>query len=102
VIYRKFKEKNAKGNQLSAVDVLGSFDFATNLISLDSIEAKDLSSLVMNREEDSPLPDEIVFGLRKVLPLAIHEYTHFIDATSTVWGINHLSKMRFAYECDDR
>lgn len=102
MIYRRFKAKNSRGNQLSAVDILGRFDFGTTLISLDSLDAKDLSHLAKKNPEDEQLTDEALCDLRKVLPLAIHEYTHFVDATSTVWGIDHLAKMRLAYECDYR
>ena len=94
MIYRRSKAKNSRGNQLSAVDILGRFDFGTTLISLDSLDAKDLSHLAKKNPEDERLTDEALCDLRKVLPLAIHEYTHFVDATSTVWGIDHLTKMR--------
>lgn len=40
--------------------------------------------------------------LKEVLPLALHEYTHFIDSTSTVWGVKFLELMERAYVSDDR
>ncbi len=97
MLYDKYKAKNLKTNILSKIDVLGSFDFTTCLISLDSLEVKDLEVL-KNTELDVP---EINAKYRKVLPLAIHEYTHFIDSTSTVWGFNHLLMMNDAYLSND-
>jgi len=32
-----------------------------------------------------------------IMPLIAHEYTHFIDATSTCWGLYHLSLLDNAY-----
>lgn len=96
--YEKFKAKNSKSNILSKIDILGSFDFTTCLISLDSIQSSDMKVLSSKELQST----EINFKYRKVLPLAIHEYTHFIDSTSTVWGINHLSMMNDAYLSNDR
>ncbi|MFT6578106.1 MAG: hypothetical protein ACJAW0_000537 [Zhongshania sp.] len=101
-MYRKFVEKNSNNNILSAVDVLGRFDFGTCLISLDSLDTNDLERLAKSHTKGEKPTDDVLFGLRKVLPLAIHEYTHFIDSTSTVWGIDHLHMMNSAYESDDR
>jgi predicted HD phosphohydrolase len=39
---------------------------------------------------------------KKVLPLAIHEHAHFIDSTSTAWGLNHLNLMNQAYLCGNK
>jgi hypothetical protein len=35
--------------------------------------------------------------LTKIFGLAFHEYTHFIDSTSTVWGIDYLNILNAAY-----
>jgi len=96
--YEKYKVQNAKSNILSKIDILGSFDFTTCLISLDSVESDDMK-ILSNKELQST---EINFKYRKILPLAIHEYTHFIDSTSTVWGINHLAMMNDAYLSNDK
>ncbi len=98
MLYDKYKAKNSKTNILSKVDILGSFDFTTCLISLDSLEAKDLKVLG-NKKYDLT---EINSKYRKVLPLAVHEYTHFIDSTSTIWGFNHLIMMNDAYLSNDK
>lgn len=97
MLYDKFKLKNSKTNILSKIDVLGSFDFTTCLISLDSLEIKDLEVL-KNKKINLP---EVNEKYRKIIPLAIHEYTHFIDATSTIWGFNHLIMMNDAYLSSD-
>lgn len=98
MLYDKYKLRNSGTNILSKIDVLGSFDFTTCLISLDSLENKDLE--VLNNKK-LYLP-EINEKYRNILPLAIHEYTHFIDATSTIWGFNHLLLMNDAYLSNDK
>jgi len=98
MLYDKFKAKNADANILSKIDILGSFDFTTCLISLDSINSKDLKVLSDKRYKDP----KINLKYRKILPLAVHEYTHFIDSTSTIWGFNHLIMMNNAYLSNDR
>jgi hypothetical protein len=102
MLYKKFREKISRSNQLSAVDTLGSFDFWTCLISLDSLVARDLEVLSGEGGEAGSRSDDTVLQFRRILPLAVHEYTHFLDTTSTVWGIDHLSMMNAAYLCDDR
>lgn len=102
--FLEFKSKTAKWNQLSGVDVLGSYDFYTSIISLDSLEKPDIDKLktlfiksptiLAAGGKTNPAQYE---SLQKVFPLAAHEYTHFVDATSTLWGLRHLSKMNLAY-----
>lgn len=98
MIYDKYKARNLKRNILSKIDVLGSFDFTTCLIALDSLEMKDLEGLNSSKL-DLPKMNQ---RYRKVIPLAIHEYTHFIDSTSTIWGFNHLLMMNDAYLSNDK
>lgn len=83
-----------RNNILFQVDTLGSFDFLTYIISLESLN---LYSLKVLQEKERIHEHEINSKLRTVLPLAVHEYTHFIDSTSTVWGVNHLTLMNEAY-----
>lgn len=92
---KKYYDEIFKTNNiLFQVDTLGSFDFSTYIISLESLN---LYSLKILQEKEKIHIHEINSKLRTVLPLAVHEYTHFIDSTSTVWGINHLSLMNEAY-----
>lgn len=101
-----FETRTARRNQLSAVDILGSFDFPTAVIHLKSLNAADigqaqklLAGFTPDWNEGNPrlLSGDQFLALAKVLPLAVHEYTHFIDATSTLWGLRHLQQMSGAY-----
>ncbi|WNZ54801.1 hypothetical protein QT397_18220 [Microbulbifer sp. MKSA007] len=73
--------------RLLELDVLGSFDFFTNSVCLNNITPQDFE-ILKNGEFSMQL---------KVVPLAVHEYTHFLDATSSLWGLRHLVKMNKGY-----
>lgn len=77
--------------QLLESDTLGSFDFFTSTVCLDSIDSKDFEAFKSNDKS----------SIVKLLPLAIHEYTHFVDSTSTLWGMKHLQKMNEAYSSNN-
>jgi len=77
-------------------DTLGSFDFFTCMVCLDSIDSHRFDQFLGAIEAK----DYAV--LCRVLPLAVHEFTHFIDSTSTDWGMNHLNKMNEAYCSNNR
>lgn len=108
--FSNFKNKTARRNILAKVDILGSFDFYTSLVSLDSLSVKDidqaknvfqglsLSELVKQKK----LTLDQYSSAAKVFPLAAHEYAHFIDSTSTLWGMQHLSLMNEAYLSNDK
>ncbi len=103
--YEDFKLKTKKWNLFSPVDILGAFDFYTSIISLDSVSENDILALLSSFDIANKSTIELMKNinlsqyekLSKILPLAIHEYTHFIDATSTLWGLNHLNLMNEAY-----
>lgn len=78
-------------------DVLGSFDFQTLLISLDSLASGQLAGVEKLFGDGSVLDLESFEKLGRVFPLAAHEGTHFIDATSTLWGMRHLDMMNSAH-----
>lgn len=106
---KEFDAKLGKRNLLDRVDVLGSFDFYTTIIHLKALRIEDVAQVAsvfpQMSEEDfdkSKLPElcaEQYISLARVLPLAIHEYTHFVDSTSTLWGLRHLWLMNRAYQC---
>lgn len=94
-------------NVLARSDVLGSFDFFTTIVSLESLTSGDLSaqvvaSMLKSNSRPGKLTDEQYKSISKVFPLVFHEYAHFFDATSTLWGIKHLNLMNSAYCSDDR
>ena len=86
--------------------VLGKYDFFTTIISLDSVERKHLEGLIDHIKEldkfyfgdgSSGISFELYQKLSKMNPLAFHEYTHYIDCTSTLWGMKLLALMDDAY-----
>jgi hypothetical protein len=103
--YIDFKLKTKRWNQFSAVDTLGAFDFYTTIVSFEAIGGRDLQNLHENFDGVVPKIELKENGLTpkqyeiasKILPLAAHEYTHFFDSTSTIWGMRHLKLMNNAY-----
>jgi len=100
------KTKTARWNHFHKVDLLGAFDFYTTIVSFDALSAADLNEVKKHCSTDlrfdSPITPKQYEALAKVLPLAAHEYTHFVDATSSIWGLGHLNLMNDAYLADDR
>lgn len=89
--FEKFKDTLKSYRRLLEADTLGSFDFFTCIICLDSIDTRAFDKFIEAKNSKDYL------YLSKITPLVIHEFTHFIDSTSTVWGMNHLRKMNDAY-----
>lgn len=87
----KYRNSIKTYKRLLESDTLGSFDFFTSTVCLDSILLRDFE------EFRRALKSNDYDSLTKVIPLAVHEYTHFIDSTSTLWGLRHLAKMNDAY-----
>lgn len=87
----KLKKTFRSYKRLLESDTLGSFDFFTCIICLDSIDSAGLGNYL------EALTTKNYLAQCKLAPLAAHEFTHFIDSTSTVWGMNHLNKMNEAY-----
>jgi len=84
----KYRNNIKSCKRLLESDTLGSFDFFTSTICLDSVETRHFEAFkTSNSYAEST----------KVFPLAIHEYTHFVDSTSTLWGMKHHLKMNEAY-----
>lgn len=82
------------------LDTAGSFDFYTCAISLDAVQPESLARL--RTTEDARQPGEAYtadefHAHEAIMPLIAHEYTHFIDATSTCWGLSHLALLDNAY-----
>lgn len=104
--FQKTKAKTARWNLFGKIDLLGSFDFYTALITLDAISIRDIKrtkeAFRDGLHPDRPLSPDQYEALSKVMPLAVHELTHFLDATSTVWGLEHLTLMSEAYSSEAR
>ncbi|MBA4318231.1 MAG: hypothetical protein C0412_07505 [Flavobacterium sp.] len=103
--FSDFKKKTDFGNLLKQVDILGSFDFYTCCVALDSLTMNDfdfLKSIDSSENHSSATGKKLHQNqyrqLAKVFPLTLHELTHFIDSTSTLWGLKHLCLMNRAYQ----
>jgi hypothetical protein len=82
------------------LDVLGSFDFYTQIVSVDAVESTEFDQLmreVFSDHPGQPFSMEQFQRYERVLPLLAHELTHFVDCTATVWGLNHLSLLDNAF-----
>lgn len=102
---QKRKKTSERWNCFSKADVLGSFDFMTLTISLDSLKGDDFNHLgkllsrgdykdeILNRN----LKYDLYEALKKLYGLSFHEYTHFVDSTSTAWGASFLRILNEAY-----
>lgn len=64
------------------VNTVGKYDFLSQTVCANSLETTHLSHLINN-------PKDIQIK-RKVLGIFIHEITHWLDHTSTLWGQNFL------------
>jgi len=86
---------------LEKTDLLGYFDFYSSIVTFDSLEIADVQRIARLKFSDA-LMEQDYTALARVMPLAAHEYTHFIDATSTLWGLNHQLLMNRAYLSDQQ
>jgi hypothetical protein len=100
----QLKHTRSRWSILSKVDQLGAIDLWTLTISLDALRPMETSGLSV---DDLKIAKGTVFNyaeyeLRKtVLVLAAHEYTHFVDATSSLWGMHHLSYINACHNIDN-
>lgn len=102
--FDEFKNKAGTFNVLRRIDFAGCYYYATATVTFDSLVEADiikLKNLEMDSKVSPRLSEDQYKILSKILPLAAHEYTHFIDSTSSLWGLNLLAKMNEAYLCSD-
>ena len=97
----QLKNTRSRWSILSKVDQLGAIDFWTLTISLDALIPKNTNGLTV---EDLQLPLDTVLDFteyerrKSALTLAAHEYTHFVDATSSIWGMKHLNQINWCHK----
>lgn len=87
-------------SRILQLDVKGSFDFYTQIVSLDAVvtaECDELMRDITSDRLDQPLTLEAFQRREKLLPLFAHEFTHFVDCSATLWGLRHLSLLDRAY-----
>ncbi|GAF58216.1 hypothetical protein JCM18902_990 [Psychrobacter sp. JCM 18902] len=89
-------------------EVLGDYDFSTTIVSLYSSDSKGwvkvkkcLISLQDCISRKESMSHDVYDTLSKAIPLIFHEYTHFYDCSSTIWGAKYLSMMAQAYTADN-
>ena len=76
---------------LQDMQEVGFVDFWTLSVAMPILKLRDVAGLSANDlKAKSSLTIDEYSKLEKVLPLAVHEYTHFLDFTSTLWGMKHL------------
>lgn len=83
-------------SKILQLDTAGSFDFYTTVVSLDAVDPRSFKRLRSHNFTAAPTMDDFVIH-DPIKPLIAHEYTHFVDATSTCWGLYHLSLLDNAY-----
>lgn len=98
---QQVKKTSTRWNPLRKVDTLGQYDFCTCVVMLDSLEANSIKGISLTDLESEHKIDITSYSrLSKSLALAVHEYTHFVDSTSTLWGLRHLRLLNRAYTCN--
>lgn len=105
---KKIQSNKSIYKWLAQSDTEGSFDFYTSIICLEILEESNFSELEKDKrhlkkvkKKTEKLNFMVYQKLKSIYPLAHHEYTHFIDSTSTLWGLNHLKSMNDAYIQDN-
>lgn len=94
------KKESYRWNCFSKIDTEGLFSLSSFTIGLENIELRDIESIdyegiYLNLHEEISSDD--YFKAKRLLPLIIHEFTHFIDATSTLWGAKHMTLINDGY-----
>lgn len=103
--FQIFKQVTQSFNVLKQSDVEGSYCFSTATVSFESLERRHIDEFIQACDLSvarKSLSLQQYQAIAKVMPLATHEYTHFVDSTSTVWGMRLLYKINKAYSCDDK
>lgn len=79
------KEKNV----LCSPDVEGYFDYVTSIVNITRYEGRH-KRLLRKAILPKPGSNKVDFQLIEALKLVVHEFTHYLDLTTTVWGVEFL------------
>ena len=77
---------------LPNTSILAYYDFLGQIINLNSF---DLARFKQSKFQNN------YTKMSSLLPLCQHEYTHWLDNTSTLWGINFLNTLYKTYDIED-
>ena len=96
----RYRSAQRQGNCF--YDTLGSYCFYTQSIELSSISEDDLAevsklAVAYKASGTRELPQALYEKLKKIQPISAHEYTHFLDSTATLWGLDLLVRLYRAY-----
>lgn len=102
---QKIFDSKQSWTSLSKIDVQGSLNFVNLTIEFGSLDGSHFTRLAKLAPKAGfseflkaeSLPAEVYQELKEILPLLVHEYTHFLDTCSTVWGLEYLSRLNDAY-----
>lgn len=83
---------------LADCDVAGYFDFTTFLVSLSSLVKQDFLDLYGRNFQQICNDPDLYEKWCKVKLLQIHEYTHYLDVTSSLWGLSFIKEMVESYK----
>lgn len=103
------KLRKSRKNILAKNNVIGNYDFHTTIVTLEYFENKHIIELDKNRnilkehqKTGVPVPLVVYESISNITVYACHEYTHFLDCTSTLWGFRYLELMSQAYSVDNK
>lgn len=88
---RRFRDIAERWQAFANIGEDGSYGFTSQLVMLNSVEQAHVSAVMAKRAA----------GRFKVLHLAAHEYTHWLDHVSTLWGRASLRLFHRAYEATE-
>lgn len=90
------------------IDIKASFCYQTYNIECNNSTEKEFNKAreFFSSEPETQFSDDEYHLMKDAVSLAAHEYTHFIDFSSTIFGLEHLSKLAQAAKtkriyCDD-
>ena len=80
------------------IDTKAHFDYQTYTLHINDIEksAGEAASIHLSKKPTSKISNKEYFLIAEALNLIIHEYTHFIDFSSSLFGLEHLNKLAAA------
>lgn len=83
---------------LSQVDTRAYFDYQTYTLHLSEVTKKSGEAAIryLFNKSSKIISNEEYFVISDALSLLTHEYTHFVDFSSTIFGLEHIGKLAAA------